>query len=307
MVRDPRPSTYRPSLRQLEYLVAVAEEGHVGRAAERCHVSQPSLSAQIKELERGLGTAVVERVGRGIRLTPSGEDLADRAREVLQSTDDLVDSARRSATSLRGRLRVAAIPTVAPYLLPRFVPLLRSLHPEVETHLRELQTPALVPALARGEIDLGLLALPVEDESLEHLTILDDPFLVALDPSHGFADAADVPVDNLVGEAVLLLEDGHCLRDQALEICSRVGAEEAGEIQATSLATLCQMVAAGMGVTLLPRSARSVEARDGTGIIVRPFRDAAPSRKLVLAWRRRSPSAPLFRELAERTRAELAD
>jgi LysR family hydrogen peroxide-inducible transcriptional activator len=297
----------RPSLRQLEYLVAVADEGHIGRAAAACHVAQPSLSAQIKELERGLGTALVERVGRGIQLTSAGTDLADRARQILQDTDDLVDTARRSTSELRGRLRIAAIPTVAPYLLPRFVPLLRDRHPEVETHLRELQTPRLVPALARGEIDLGLMALPVEDDSLDHVTILEDPFMVALDPSHSFATADDVPVDHLVGEAVLLLEDGHCLRDQALEICSRVGAEENGDIQATSLATLCQMVAAGMGVTLLPRSARAVEAREGTGIVVRPFRDAAPSRKLVLTWRRRSPAAPLYRELGELTRQALGD
>lgn len=298
---------YRPSLRQLEYLVAVAEEGHIGRAAQRCHVAQPSLSAQLKELERGLGAALVERIGRGIRLTPAGENLAGKAREILQATDDLVEGAQQSTTRLRGRLRIAAIPTVAPYLLPRFVPLLREHHPEVETHLRELHTPNLVPALVNGDIDLGLMALPVEDPTLDHVVILDDPFLVALDPAHSFAAAEDVAIDHLVGEAVLLLEDGHCLRDQALEICSRVGAEEAGEIQATSLATLCQMVAAGMGVTLLPRSARAVEARDGTGILVRPFRGAAPTRKLVLTWRRRSPAAPLYRELAELTRSHLAE
>lgn len=296
----------RPSLRQLEYLVAVADEGHIGRAAAACHVAQPSLSAQIKELERTLGTAVIERIGRGIRLTAAGQELADRARSILRDTDDLVDAAQRSATDLRGRLRIAAIPTVAPYLLPRFVPLLRDRHPAVETHLREMQTPLLVPALAGGEIDLGLMALPVEDDTLDHEVILDDPFELALDPGHQFAGVDDVPVDELVGEAVLLLEDGHCLRDQALEICSRVGAEEAGEIQATSLSTLCQMVAAGMGVTLLPRSARSVEAREGTGIVVRPFRGDAPTRKLVLTWRRRSPAAPLYRELGRLLAARLS-
>ena len=296
---------YRPSVRQLDYLVAVADEGHIGRAAARCHVAQPSLSAQLKALERGLGVALVERVGRDIRLTTHGEELADRAREILRATDDFVETANRSPSSLHGILRIAAIPTVAPYLLPRFVPLLRRRHPDVETHLRELQTPLLVPALARGEIDLGLMALPVEDPGLDHAVILDDPFLLALDPAHNLASDDDVPVESLVGEAVLLLEDGHCLRDQALEICAYVGAEESGEIQATSLATLCQMVAAGMGVTLLPQSARSVEARDGTGIVVRPFRGAAPTRRLVLTWRRRSPAAALYRELAELTRTEL--
>ena len=296
----------RPTIRQLEYLVAVADEGHIGRAAEACHVAQPSLSAQIKELERTLGTELVERLGRGIRLTAAGEEAAERARQVLRETDDLIEVARHSAASLRGRLRIAAIPTVAPYLLPRFVPLLRSRHPDVETHLREMQTPDLVPALARGEIDLGLMALPVEDPTLEHVTILDDPFLVALDPQHAFARDHDVPIGDLAGEAVLLLEDGHCLRDQALEICSTVGVANAGEIQATSLATLCQMVAAGMGVTLLPRSARDVEAREGAGLIVRPFRDASPSRKLVLVWRRRSPAGDLYRELGHLVADQLA-
>jgi LysR family hydrogen peroxide-inducible transcriptional activator len=301
------PSGYRPTLRQLDYLVAVADEGHIGRAAARCHVAQPSLSAQLKELERGLGADIIERVGRGIRLTAAGTELAERARGILRSADDLVETAHRSATSLHGRLSVAAIPTVAPYLLPRFVPLLRDRHPEVESHLREMQTPQLVPALVRGEIDIGLMALPVDDPDLDHLVILDDPFLVALDPDHAFASRNDVRAEQLAGEAVLLLEDGHCLRDEALDICNEVGATKAGEIQATSLATLCQMVAAGMGVTLLPRSAHAVEARDGTGIVVRPFHGNSPSRKLVLTWRRRSPAAELYRELAELTRAELAN
>ena len=290
---------FRPTLRQLDYLVAVADEGHIGRAAAACHVAQPSLSAQLKELERGLGTALVERIGRGIRLTTAGEELAEQSRAILRDTDDLVATARHSTTNLQGRLRVAAIPTVAPYLLPRFVPLLRDRHPDVEAHLSEMQTPLLVPALARGEIDIGLMALPVDDPDLDHLTILDDPFLIALDPRHRFADAEDIPAERLVGEAVLLLEDGHCLRDQALDICNQVGATESGEIQATSLATLCQMVAAGMGVTLLPRSARAVEARNGAGIVVRPFRGSPPSRQLVLTWRHRSPAADLYRELGE--------
>lgn len=300
-------SPERPTLRQLEYLVAVADEGHVGRAAARCHVAQPSLSAQLKALEHGLGTAVVERVGRGVRLTPEGEALAERARDVLRRTDDLVEAARRSSDALQGRLRLAAIPTVAPYLLPRVVPLLRGRHPDVETHLREMQTPQLLPALTRGEVDLGLLALPVDDDTVEHAVVLDDPFLLALDPDHHLAAAEAVPADGLDGQSVLLLEDGHCLRDQALEICARVGAHAGGEIQATSLATLCQMVAAGMGVTLLPLSATDVEARDGTGIVIRPFEGRPPTRRLVLAWRRRSPSAALYRELADLIRETLAE
>jgi LysR family hydrogen peroxide-inducible transcriptional activator len=297
----------RPTLRQLEYLVAVADHEHVGRAAAACHVSQPSLSAQLKELERQLGTAVTERVGRGITMTAAGSELADRARGIVRDTDDLMEAANRSTTNFIAALRLAAIPTVAPYLLPRVLPALRRHHPDAEVHLRELQTPKLTEALAIGEIDLGIMALPVDNPDFDHMVILDDPFMVAVAPMHQLAAAEEVALDQLKGEPVLLLEDGHCLRDQALDICNQVGAADHGQIQGTSLATLCQMVAAGMGVTLLPQSAHAVEAREGTGLVVRPFRGSSPSRHLVLVWRRRAPAAPLYAALAEIMRTELAD
>lgn len=297
----------RPTMRQLEYLVALDEHGHVGRAADACHVSQPSLSAQLKELERQVGAVITERVGRGVEVTPVGRELARRARRILRDTDDLVEAANRSATHFVAALRLAAIPTVAPYLLPRILPGIRLAHPEAEIHLRELQTPRMIDALTAGEIDVGLMALPVDNPEFDHRVILDDPFMVATGPTHEFAEVEAVAVDRLSDESVLLLEDGHCLRDQALEICSQVGATDRGQIQGTSLATLCQMVAAGMGVTLLPRSASGVEAREGTGVVVRPFAGATPVRHLVLVWRRRAPAAPLYAELAALMAAELAE
>jgi len=286
-------------MRQLEYLVAVADEGHIGRAAARCFVAQPSLSEQLKQLETQLGAAVTERVGRGIRLTAVGAELAERARAILLAADDLSDVAGQAHSELVGRVALAAIPTVAPYLIPRVLPTIRRRHPRVELRLEERQTRDLVPALVRGQVDLGLLALPILEEGLDWVEVLDDPFLLALDPAHAMADAADVTVEGLAGEDVLLLEDGHCLRDQALEICHSVGVQEPGAIQATSLPTLCQMVAAGMGVTLLPESARPVEARAGAGLVVRRFGGDPPSRRIVLAWRASSPSSPLYRDLAE--------
>ena len=298
---------YRPTMRQLEYLVAIDDHGHVGRAAEACFVTQPSLSAQIKELERQLGTAVVERVGRGIAVTPLGHELAERARRILREADDLVELADRSGDHLVGTVRLAAIPTVAPYLLPLVLPSMRERHQDAVVHLRELQTPQLVEALGSRDIDLGIMALPVENPDFDYAVILDDPFMLAVDPTHEFAFSAEVPIDCLSGQEVLLLEDGHCLRDQALEICGQVGAHDTGRIQGTSLATICQMVAAGMGVTLLPRSAIGVEARDGTGVVARPFIGATPSRQLVLVWRKRSPAAPLYSELAQTMRAVLSE
>ena len=300
------PSGVRPTIRQLEYLVALDAHQHIGRAAEACFVSQPTISTQIRELEKHLGVAVVERLGRGIRVTAAGRELAERARVILRDTDEMVESGHRSATALTGPLRLASIPTAAPYLLPRVLPAMRERHPAAELHLSELRTAQLTTALAAADIDIGLLALPVDDARFEHSVILDDHFLLAMAPSHRLAHESPVPMRSLEGETVLLLEDGHCLRDHVRDICDRAGARSDGGIQGTSLATVCQMVAAGMGVTLLPASARAVEARDGTGVAVRPFRDADPCRQLALIWRRHAPAASLYRELADIMATELA-
>ena len=295
----------RPTIRQLEYLVALDAHGHIGRAATACFVSQPTLSAQIRELEKHLGAAVTERVGRGIVVTAAGRELAARARVILRDTDELVESGHRSETSLMGPLRVAAIPTVAPYLLARVLPALRERHPEAEVHLLELQTEPLSRALAAAEIDLGLLALPTDESMFDHEVILDDPFLLAMAPDHPLTKRQRVPMRRMSGETVLLLEGGHCLRDQALEICNRAGARDDSDILGTSLHTICQMVAAGMGVTLLPASARQVEAREGTGVVVRPFSDADLGREVALVWRKLAPAAGLYRELGQLMAAQL--
>ncbi len=293
-------------MRQLEYLVALDNHGHIGRAAASCYVSQPTLSTQIRQLERHLGVSITERVGRGIVVTPVGHELADRARIVLRDTDELLELGRCSSTGLIGPLRIAAIPTAAPYLLARMLPVVRERHPDAQIHLDELKTAALIDDLAAAQLDLALLALPMPAPDVEYLVVLDDPFLLAMDPRHRLARRQTVSSADLASETVLLLENGHCLRGQALEVCRDAGAREVGR-GGTSLVTICQMVAAGMGVTLLPASAAPIEARRGAGVVVRPFSDDVPKRELALAWRRRSPAAPLYRELAGLIAQRLAD
>ena len=306
-VRSTIPPANRPTIRQLEYLVALNAHGHIGRAAAACYVSQPTLSTQIRQLERHLGVAVTERVGRGIVMTAAGRELAGRARTILHNTDELMEWGRSTETDLIGPLRFAAIPTVAPYLLARVLPAVRDRHPAVQTLLDEIQTIELTAALMSAKIDLGLLALPVPNDALEHQIVLEDPFLLAMATDHRLVDKATVTMDDLAGETMLLLDDGHCLRGQALEVCRAAGATSDGDTGGTSLATICQMVAASMGVTLLPTSAAPIEARTGAGIAVRPFSDVNPCRRLVLIWRRNSSAAPLYRELAELMAERLAE
>ncbi|WP_419914601.1 LysR substrate-binding domain-containing protein [Candidatus Poriferisodalis sp.] len=296
----------RPTIRQLEYLVALDAHGHIGRAAAACFVSQPTLSTQIRQLERHLGVTITERVGRGIVVTPAGRELAERARAVLRDTDEMLEWGRSSTDGLGGPLRIAAIPTAAPYLLARMLAVINERHPEVLLCLDELRASALVEALVAAQLDLGLMAEPEAHDDLAHTIILEDPLLLAMAPQHRLARQPSVAIDDLAGETVLLLEDGHCLRCQVLKVCRSVGAREVSK-GGTSLATICQMVAAGMGVTLLPTSAAPIEARRGTGIVVRPFSDVTAKRQLALVWRRRSPAAPLYRELAELIAARLAD
>ena len=300
------PSGMRPTIRQLEYLIAIDTHEHIGRAASACFVSRPTISVQVRELEKHLGVVVVERVGRGIAMTAVGRELAKRARAILRDTDELMDSAHRSATTLTGPLRVAAIPTVAPYLLAKVLPSIRKRHPQAEVHLSEVMAEQLTAALGGADIDLGLLALPVSDSRFEHAVILNDRVLVAMAPDHPLAGEAAVPMRELEDETVLLLDDGHCFRDHVRDICNQAGARSDSGIHGTSLATICQMVATGLGVTLLPACARAVEARDGTGVVVRPFSDADPFRQVVLLWRRNAPAAALYRELADMMATELA-
>jgi LysR family hydrogen peroxide-inducible transcriptional activator len=286
-----------PTLRQLRYLVAVDEQRHFGKAAEACFVSQPALSAQIRELERRLGVTLFERGNRQVLPTSVGGAVIERARGVLRDMDELVGAARLDPVELRGPLALGVIPTMAPYLLPGLLPVLTAAHRSVELHLHELKTSEILRLLRDGGLDLGLLALPVAGEDLVQVPLAVDPFVLALPENHPLAGSGPLPLSAVTDLPVILLEEGHCLRDQALSVCRLVGTH-AAEMQATSMPTLCQMVATGLGVTLLPTSAVALEARPGTGLATRPFAEPAPSRTIGLVWRRTSPNEGLYRTLA---------
>jgi LysR family hydrogen peroxide-inducible transcriptional activator len=290
----------RPSVRQLEYAVALAEQAHFGRAARACAVSQPALSAQIQALEQVLGVRLFERSRRGVRLKPAGERVVQRAREALRALDELGEAAAQAREPLSGPLHLGVIPTVAPYLLPGWLPHVRAAWPRLRLFLHEERTPRLVAQLAAGELDVLLLALPIARADFESCPIAREPFWLATPAGHRLARGRGGPVAEaeLAGEPVLLLEDGHCLRDQALAVCRGAGAGESEEVRAASLSTLVQMVAGGLGVTLLPASALEVEARGRQELAVRPFRAPAPSRELGLVWRRASQRGEEFRLLA---------
>ncbi len=282
-----RHAPYPVTLRQLQYCLAVAGARSFRRAAEACRVSQPSLSAQVAEVERALGVRLFERDRRRVLVTAAGEALLERAQRVLVEADDLLEAARRRADPLSGTLRVGVIPTVGPYLLPRAAPALRKALPELLVLWEEDKTAALVRRVSAGELDAALLAREADLGELVVAELAADPFVLATAPGHPLArGAGPLRPSDLRGERVLLLDDGHCLRDQALEVCARARAEELG-FRATSLSTLVQMVASGAGVTLLPRIAVDAEARRAD-VSIRPFTRPAPGRTLVLAWRRGS-------------------
>lgn len=291
-------TTERPTLQQLQYLVAAADHGHFGRAAEACHVSQPGLSGQIRELERRLGVPLFERVAKGVLLTEQGAAATGRARAVLRATDDLVAAASTGSDGLPRTVRLGVIPTMAPYLLPRVLPAVRRRFADLQLELREDRTDDLVARLKAGSLDLLLLAVPVAGEQLTQVELAVDPFLLAVPETHRLARRAQVASDVLEHERVLLLDDGHCLRDQALTVCRLAGATPGDDVRATSLSTLVQMVVGGLGVTLLPESAAAVEASAGSGVAVVPFRAPAPARTIGLVWRDSSPYDAGFRSLA---------
>lgn len=288
-----------PTLRQLEYVVAIADERNFGLAASRCHVSQPGLSTQVREVERLLGVRLFERDRRGVIVTPVGEEVVERSRALLASARDLVEAARRRNRPLTGPLRLGVIPTIAPYWLVSALPSVRRDHPELKLLLREEKTGVLLDLVARGRLDVALLAIDVPLGDVESLPLFDDPFVVAMPAGHPLAKKKQVTESDLDGQRVLLLEDGHCLRDQAFAVCSRAGADEDTDLRATSLATLVQMVAGGDGVTLLPAMAVAAMAGPGTSVVTRPFRSPAPSRKIGLAWRRGSSRGEEMKLLAK--------
>ncbi len=290
----------RPTLTQLECLVTVAEERHFTRAAARCYLTQPALSARIRALEKILGVTLFERGRRRqVVATPAGKEAVARARAVLAAVDDLVVAARALRNPLAGPLRLGVIPTVAPWLLPRVLPEVRRRHPELRLLLHEGQTADLVERLLDGRLDLLLLALEAELGGAATLPLFRDDFLLAVSEGHPLARRRRVRVEDLAAGEILLLEDGHCLRDQALAVCQEVGAAEAGDFRAASLATLGQMVAGGLGTTLLPAMAVPHLAGPGTGLWTIPFRKPAPGRTIGLAWRPGSPREAGFRQLGE--------
>ena len=289
----------RPTLRQLEYIVAVADQRHFGRAAEACFVTQPGLSAQVRELESLLELQIFERDSRRVLVTPAGAELVERARKIRVEVDERVEAARVAQQPLCGTLRVGVIPTVAPYLLPRVIPKMRRKHRELHLRLREDHTVRIVAELEAGRLDLLLLALEAELGNAQTLPLFRDDFLAVMPADHPLARKKRLRQEDLNGQQVLLLEDGHCLRDQALAVCTAQGASELGDFRATSLSTLTQMVTDGEAMTLLPELALGVETRGRRDLAVRPFRSPAPHRTIGLAWRPSSPREEEFRALAE--------
>jgi LysR family hydrogen peroxide-inducible transcriptional activator len=284
------------TLRQLEYAVAVADHGSFHAAARACHVTQPGLSAQVRQLELQLGVTLFERSRPRVLPTRAGEEVVRRARALLAGVIDLEQSARAVAQPLTGTLRFGVIPTVAPYLLPAVLPAVRRRHPKLALRLHEAQTGQLVALLQAGELDLLLLALEADLAGLETWPLFEDPFVAALPAGHRLASRREIREQDLTGEPVLLLADGHCLRDQVLSVCESSGAAEAGDFRASSLATLVQMVAGGAGITLLPELAVRVEGATRDLALV-PFRKPPPVRTIGLAWRASSPRAEEFRML----------
>jgi LysR family hydrogen peroxide-inducible transcriptional activator len=275
-------------LKDLRYLVAVADARHFGRAAEACFVSQPTLSAQLKKLEDYLGVQLIERQPKRVTLTEAGEQIVSRARRILEASDEVVTLARAHRDPLAGQLRLALLPTIGPYLLPHVAPLIRKQLPRLELLLFEHQTAPMLQRLHAGEVDLGILALPVDLDGLEARPLYDEPFNVAVPENHRLAKKSSVRTEDLKDETLLLLEDGHCLRDQALEVCSRVNVHEKQNFRATSLETLRQMVATGAGITLLPELAGKGAYGAARGVVIKPFTRPAPIRRIGAVWRKTS-------------------
>lgn len=289
----------QPTLKQLRYLCAVADHQHFGQAALASHVSQSTLSAGILELEETLGVSLLERTNRKVILTPLGNEVVERAREVLVGIEDMVSLCAGAGKPFHGKMRMGVIPTVAPYLLPGLLQQIRQRHPEFQLFIREDLSQRLVDGLQAGELDVLLLALPFPAEQVETMTLFEDEFLLACQESHVLASRPALRTSDLKGEALLLLEEGHCLRDHALEACKLRDSQITVPYQATSLATIVQMVANGIGITLLPQMAVGAGIAGGTGLVVKPFQQANVTRKIGLMWRKKTPRRVEFRQLGD--------
>ncbi len=276
------------NLRDLRYLVALAEHKHFGRAAEAAFVSQPTLSTQIMKLEDELGVALVERTPRKVLLTEVGREIVQRARDVLNEVEQIRVIARRTLDPESGTLRLGIFPTLGPYLLPHVVPLIRERFPRLELLLVEEKTEVILRQLREGRLDAGILALPVHDQQLHVEKLFDEPFVLAVPEGNPLAKHRSIKLDDLADQNLLLLEDGHCLRDQALEVCQLAGAGEKSGFRATSLETLRQMVAANVGITLLPILAVKPPVAQVDHVRLIQFRGRPPSRHIAMLWRKSS-------------------
>ncbi|MDH2383297.1 hydrogen peroxide-inducible genes activator [Bradyrhizobium sp. CER78] len=284
------------TFRQLRYFDALARHGHFGRAADACAVSQPALSMQIREMEQAVGGVLIERSARQVTLTAFGEELLHRVRDILRSVDELGDFARASRDKLAGRLRVGMIPTIAPYLLPKVIETLARLHPELDIHVRETLTPKLIKEVAEGRLDTAIVALPVSEPSLTEVALFSENFLLV---RPGEDAKTPVPSAEMLREMrLLLLEEGHCFRDQALSFCNMQSSPPREVLDASSLSTLVQMVGAGIGVTLIPEMAVTVETRSAP-VTVSRFKHPQPSRTIGMVWRKTSPLASQLQQIAD--------
>ena len=299
-------SMHLPTLRQLQFLCALADEKSFSRAADVCNVTQPTLSSAIKEVEGLLGVQLVEREARGASLTQAGRAAVERARGILSDAADLVAAVHQAGAPLTGPFHLGAIPTIAPYLLPCTLSALRSEHPDLKLYLREDQTDRLIDGLRNRTLDAALIALPWDASGIETEVLGDDEFLYVGPKDHRLSTLQPLTPEDLNGEDVLLLEDGHCLRDHAVSVCSLTGVGKTSDIAATSLATLVQMVAGGLGVSLLPGIASEAGMTAGTDLAVRRFDPPVIGRQIGIAWRSGSPREKEVRLIGECVRAKLA-
>lgn len=297
------PYHRRMNLRDLKYLVALADHRHFGRAAAASFVSQPTLSTQIRKLEDELGVSLVERAPRRVMLTPIGRELAERARRIIGEVEQMTELARRSRDPEAGSVRLGLFPTLGPYLLPHVLPGVRQRFPRLELLLVEEKTDQILARLRDGRLDAGILALPVHDEQLHAEPLFDEPFVLAVPRGHALARRRALHPADLRDLDLLLLEEGHCLRDQALDVCHLAGAGEREGFRATSLETLRQMVAAGVGVTLLPVLAVQPPVPVSPDIVLLPFEGDPPHRRIAMLWRRSSAMGGFLERLAEQFRA----
>ncbi len=300
-------TTFLPTLKQLQYLVALRQHGHFSRAAESCFVSQSTLSAGLRELESLIGIVLVERTRRVVRFTPLGLRIADKAERVLREAEELSDMARSAGKPLSGELRMSVIPTIAPFLLPRILRRLRTDWPELKLYLREETTGLACDALHRGQVDCVLLALPYQCGEVEVAGLFDDRLWFAFPAGGALPPAASITPDAIDETQLLLLEDGHCLKDHALAACNRPELRAEASMLGTSLHTLVQMVDNGLGVTLLPQMAIDAGILDSTDVVARPLEAEHPSRRIALAWRKGSPRDREFGLLADALRAAHED